>query len=218
MERKVAVKPLSTPIMMLYVKVKVLFRYFYHDSIVSTNCHIINLIFCLCSPGADIKAKTVNAYGLKSASFATIQAYSIRGFGSYSLAKAIIDSDGISTVNVELYGHYAGKKATIICRVGSDCRVDCRSNGCKTMKYICLPGANCGIQPAECNVNSKVDDVDCPIWTTSLASNRNVTDTEYETEENELIDTEKEAETEIDVQDQDDDNVWDMESSSIESY
>ena len=78
----------------------------------------------------------------------------------------MIDSLNKNEMTVHAFGHLAGYGATVICRSGTKCTLECRSTGCKNMDYICMNGAQCTLKPKLCRTEGhKIDTfkgVECP--------------------------------------------------------
>mmetsp|Transcript_35157 Transcript_35157/g.31007 ORF Transcript_35157/g.31007 Transcript_35157/m.31007 type:complete len:662 (+) Transcript_35157:53-2038(+) len=130
-----------------------------------------------------IRGNTILANGEEAARAATIYgASSVDGLGYYSLTYSIIDSDGVTSLNVNVQGNLAGYGATLICRDGSDCTLNCKSTGCKNMDYVCLSGANCNIDPPKCKTGKRklIDGNDCPRFLRRIPSNN---ERDYENDE-----------------------------------
>ena len=68
----------------------------------------------------------------------------IIGYGTLSLYNSIIKSNGNSTLEIQLYGLYAGYNTTIYCQSGHNCSLMCYGNGCEGnyFVYICFSYTN----------------------------------------------------------------------------
>ena len=105
----------------------------------------------------------VDASGYLAAQQAVIYADIVKGTGYHSLVNATIDSIGRDKITVQAYGRNAGYGASVICRDGSECNIDCEGTGCDDMDFICLSGAICNVDPVNCDgIRNKVDGIDCP--------------------------------------------------------
>ena len=99
----------------------------------------------------------------------------IKAYGTESLKKAIFDSDGVSETTVQAYGELAGNEASVICRSGSACNLDCKGTGCSGLVHEGETGATCNIDPGGCALNNTVSDVNgiiCPDVTTSTKAKK----------------------------------------------
>ena len=65
------------------------------------------------------------------------------------------------------YAHLGGDSGTMICRTSStSCTLNCKATGCKGLEYICENGANCLIDPPQCDGNRNTfRGIDCPTRT-----------------------------------------------------
>lgn len=54
-----------------------------------------------------------------------------------ALSGARIDSAGIAEMSISVMGDMAGDGATVICREGSRCQVDCLGNACEGLSMVC---------------------------------------------------------------------------------
>jgi len=117
----------------------------------------------------EISAASLKSYGLRSSAFSVIDAANIIGFGSFSLSYADVDSVNRASLSVRLWGDFSGYGATLVCRSGSQCAVDCKGSGCMHSELLCLYGSTCEVEPAECDVNNDNEQIVaqntyCPQW------------------------------------------------------
>lgn len=128
---------------------------------------------------ARLEGDKVKVYGINSGSHAEIYASDVFGYGYYSLQFAEIDTLGIAGLKVSLFGYNTGYGATVICRTGSDCKLNCKSSGCFGTTFLCITGSRCTVTPQECRPNdmsvSRVRDTDCPVWKTALSKKKTMT-------------------------------------------
>merc|ERR1719384_1141036 len=139
------------------------------------NAHSNN-VFCFGSDSCSnsiIRGALLHFGGSQSGFGSTLYAGHIVALGYKSLQFSLIDSVHKDHLLVEAFGYFAGNRATVLCRRGSVCELECESNGCFKMEMICLDGAQCTISPIECMTNSEnikddafdhiVNGIDCPI-------------------------------------------------------
>jgi len=60
----------------------------------------------------------------------------VSGEGHYALRDSAIDSQGLSKLDVNLYGYKAGYNLVITCRSGVDCDITCDGYGCQNTEII----------------------------------------------------------------------------------
>eukprot|EP01084_Bolivina_argentea_P070399 127977_1 len=95
----------------------------------------------------------------------------IKAEGYKSLNNAIIDSDVSSQIIVQLLGHLAGYKGTVICRRNSICTIVCHTTGCKLLNFICELNAICNVRPVGCDGTvAKSEGVGCPNIITNVTN------------------------------------------------
>jgi len=136
-------------------------------TIVANNADVVCSADNSCEYG-EISAAALKSYGLRSSAFSVVDAASIIGFGSYALSYADVDSVNRASLSMRLWGDFSGYGATLVCRSGSKCVVDCKGSGCMDSELLCLYGSTCEVEPAECEVNSDRDQIVagtyCPKW------------------------------------------------------
>ena len=128
-----------------------------------------------CSAKAACKSATIRAKEVRAGSVLSLQNAMIYGAsdisisGFYALHGTIIDSDGVTNMEVNMWGNSGGNSGTIICRSGSTCSIDCQGNGCNGLTLQCLTGSICNVSPSGCTSgansgDAKINGVDCPEW------------------------------------------------------
>ena len=98
-------------------------------TIVANNADVVCSADNSCEYG-EISAAALKSYGLRSSAISVIDAASIIGFGSYSLSYADVNSVNRAALSVRLWGDFSGYGATLVCRSGSKCVLDCKGTGC----------------------------------------------------------------------------------------
>eukprot|EP01083_Nonionella_stella_P106988 309332_1 len=118
-----------------------------------------------CAQSVVSTASLIHIGGAQSAMSSVLYAEIVEGFGYKSLELATVDSQDREQMVVKAFGYMAGNKASVICRKGSTCQVQCQSRGCLNMEVLCLDGSSCSVTPIQCSMDNSVDSFkgnDCP--------------------------------------------------------
>ena len=133
----------------------------------------LSTIYCAGTDGCNeaiIHSHSVHLLGYNTAFQSKIYANTVKAFGNYAFAHAVIESINNTALAIESYGIYSGYGASIICRSGSECTLKCKNNGCLNLDFLCLSGSQCAVTPNVCDENNIVasyEGTDCPKWYTS---------------------------------------------------
>jgi len=87
-------------------------------------------------------------------------AESIAAVGKYvsgNWYESFVDSAGLSTMDLKLYGKQAGANTKIKCRAGTVCNVMCRNSGCQHMTIEKESGSTVNMIPLKCEGSSNFD-------------------------------------------------------------
>merc|ERR1712032_1227166 len=76
----------------------------------------------------------------------------------------LIETEGLTEIEVDLIGEKSGEGAEIHCRAGVTCTVDCMGNACANLDYYCYDGSDCILlcNGEECACDDETDNIDCP--------------------------------------------------------